>query len=201
MPEVRGVRLCGCSGRWGRPLLCQCRASAVRVKGASLRYASATPMALRATLDSARSSTGQKRAGGPEAWGPGVGMRSGGLGKGPEFAGAVASRQHAGSAWRLAVGGWCAGVSGLCAGVAWRLAVGGAWCATGQLSRRIALAACGWWLARRRVWPARPAVQQPTAGWGRSAGRTGRDGLAVCGVASLGRGGAGACPWRGVSVS
>lgn len=32
---------------WGRPLLGQCRASVTRVKGAPLRYASATPMALR----------------------------------------------------------------------------------------------------------------------------------------------------------
>ncbi|AVH58035.1 hypothetical protein C4B68_22240 [Streptomyces dengpaensis] len=53
---------------WGRPLLCQCRASASRVKGAALRFASAAPIGLRPTLDSARSSTGEKRAGGPEGW-------------------------------------------------------------------------------------------------------------------------------------
>jgi hypothetical protein len=50
----------------GHSLLSQCRASAARVKGAPLRYASPSAMALRATLDTVRSSPFQKRASSPE---------------------------------------------------------------------------------------------------------------------------------------
>ncbi len=44
------------------------RAASRALHSAALRSASAAPMALRATLDPARSSTGEKRAGGPEGW-------------------------------------------------------------------------------------------------------------------------------------
>lgn len=73
--SVKGSRPCKCwweaPASW--PVSCLRAPPQGRSHSAALRSASAAPMALRATLDPGRSSTGEKRAGGPGKRGPGWG--------------------------------------------------------------------------------------------------------------------------------
>jgi hypothetical protein len=188
------------SERGGRPLLGQCRASTARVKGAPLRYASATPIPPplsaslergdphRSTLDTARSSTGEKRADGPERRGPEAGRTCGWAWPGAGACGyVVPPRQHAGTAQRLTADGWGRiGISparraGSAACGRW---VGCALCGGGTsarlggvrfggwgavASRQHAGLACGWWgpgpAVGRAGWVRRWAVRWAGTRW------------------------------------